>query len=192
MGDEATRVAAAYERTIAASVARVEVLVAVDVPPSRSRRRGGLLRPAVERCGSARAEGVLELRRRRYMLDHGGYARLGADGREWAGQPGVAISARAGEDPGAPTPLWLIDVLARITTATVAGADVVRGTSCTHLHVTADLRRASPLPLEVWIDEQHVRRVRFSEGIRTDTLELWDVGASLGELDWTRLHAFTG
>ena len=55
------------------------------------------------------------------MLDHGGYARLGADGHEWAGLPGGAISTLAAEEPNSPTPLWLIDVLAGLTAATTAG-----------------------------------------------------------------------
>ena len=46
------------------------------------------------------------------------------------------------------------------------------------------------LPIEVWIDDQHIRRVRFSQDMRIDTLELWDVGSPLEGLDWTRLQAF--
>lgn len=229
MDDEASpaeHVAAAYERTIAATLARIEVVFdATWATPSRPRRRrGGLLGPALslgsaatrsllehvsQRFAHLRAQGVLDLQRRRYMLDHGGYARLGADGNEWAGLPGGAISTLAAEEPNSPTPLWLIDVLAGLTAATTAGNDIVRGTPCTHLHATVDLSRASrltpgavavpsvdrfedvlALPIEVWIDDQHIRRVRFSQDMRIDTLELWDVGSPIDGLDWTRLQAF--
>jgi len=49
------------------------------------------------------------------------------------------------------------------------------------------------LPVEVWIEDTQIRRIRFSfEGIEqhTDTLELWDFGVSLDDLDWTRLPTF--
>jgi hypothetical protein len=221
--DEAEHVAAAYERTIAATIARVEVCFdATWAMPARSRRRqGGLLGPAIsvvsrsllkhvsQKFAHLRAEGVLDLQRRRYMLDYGGYVRLGTDGKEWAGLPGAAISSHSAEEPSSPTPLWLIDVLAGVTAATTVGNDIVRGTPCTHLRVTVDLGRASKLtpgavavpsvdrfedvlalPIEVWVDDQHIRRVRFSQEMRIDTLELWDVGSPLEGLDWTRPQPF--
>ena len=151
----------------------------------------------------------MDLQRRCYMLDHGGFARMGADGKEWAGQPGRAISTRSAEEPNSPTPLWLIDVIAGMTEATMASTDVVRGTPCTHHHVTVALSQASRVirdavavpgvdrfedvlasPIEVWIDDHHLRRVRFSQAMRIDTLELWDVGSPLEGFDWTRLQAF--
>ena len=85
--------------------------------------------------------------------------------------------------------------------------------ACRHLGCTADLSRASQaaagriavpvrsrfedllaLPLEVWLDDMHIRRVRFSsaEGAeqRSETLELWDFGVAVDDLDWTRLPTF--
>jgi hypothetical protein len=221
------RVAAAHQRTISASTSRIEVLTEVILPPRTSRerrRRGGLLRPAIslssavsrsllarfaQNFGHLRAQGVLDLQHRRYMLDHGGYARLGTDGTEQAGPPGTVIKTCSAEEPNPPTPLWLIDVLTGLIDATAVGTDTVRGTPCTRLQATVDLSQASrinpgavavpalntfedalALPIEVWTDHQHLRRVRFSQDIRTDTLELWDIGTPLGDLDWTRLQAF--
>ena len=46
------------------------------------------------------------------------------------------------------------------------------------------------LPVEVWLDAQHVRRVRYRPEHLTETLELWDFGVALDDLDWTRLPAF--
>jgi hypothetical protein len=46
------------------------------------------------------------------------------------------------------------------------------------------------LPAEVWLDDSHIRRVRFVSERRIESLELWDFGASLEGLDWTRLPTF--
>lgn len=210
MDDETSateRVAAAYRRTVAAGVARVEVFFDSTWAPSpRARaRQGGLLGPAISlhsgvsrslrghfsrKFGHVRAEGVMDLQRRGYMLDHGGFARMGADGKEWAGQPGRAISTRSAEEPNSPTPLWLIDVLAGLTEATMASTDVVRGTPCTHHHVTVALSQASP----VIRDAVAVPGVdRFEDVLASPIevwIELWDVGSPLEGFDWTRLQAF--
>jgi len=59
------------------------------------------------------------------------------------------------------------------------------------------------LVLTVWIDGRHVRRVRFEDRAPKDlraeqrasvakvlTLELWDFGVLVQELDWSRLPNF--
>ncbi len=49
------------------------------------------------------------------------------------------------------------------------------------------------LPVTVWIDGQHVRRVRFEGGPparHRATLDLWEFGVPVGELDWSRLPTF--
>ena len=50
----------------------------------------------------------------------------------------------------------------------------------------------------VWIDGQHVRRFqtvergsdRYALAARTETVELWDFGVPVDELDWSRLPSF--
>lgn len=125
------------------------------------------------------------------------------------GPTGRPVPTRSGSEPSWPTPLWFIDVVAGLTAAAPKGTEDVRGTPCRRFDVIVDLSRASKfttgaiavpkvgrfedllaLPIEVWVDDEHVRRVRFSQDGRTDTLELWDVGVPLEDLDWTELHAF--
>jgi hypothetical protein len=105
----------------------------------------------------------------------------------------------------------LVDILAGLTAATDEGTDDVRGTPSRRFTATVDLSRASritpggvavpmlmrgrfedllALPVEVCVDDEHVRRVRFRPEHRTETLELWDFGVSLDGLDWTRLPTF--
>lgn len=155
------------------------------------------------------AEGVIHLEERRYMLDYGSYARLYADGKEWHGRSGRRLSTLPPDEQGLPTPLWLLDILAGLAAATDEGAEAVRGTPCRCFTATVDISRASKLtpggvavpvlgrfedllalPVEVCIDDEHVRRVRFRPEHRTETLELWDFGVPLDDLDWSRLPTF--
>lgn len=155
------------------------------------------------------AEGVIDFTRRRYMIDYGSYAALYAQRREWSGRSGRRIDTLPDLACELPTPLWLIDVLAGVTHADDAGIEEIRGDACRRLAVTTDLSRASQLtndgvgvpstgrfddllalPLDVWIDDRHVRRVRFVSKDRAETAELWDNGASLDSVDWTRLPTF--
>ena len=50
---------------------------------------------------------------------------------------------------------------------------------------------AGPAELTVWIDDEHIRRIRREERAetisRTATLELWDFGVPVDALDWSRL-----
>jgi len=159
------------------------------------------------------SEGIIDITGRRYMLDYDSYARLYADGNEWDGRSGCALATLPPSATALPTPLWLLDLLAGVVGASETGTDEDRGVTCRHLTGTADLSRASQaapggiaapgrkrfgdllaLPVEVWIDNAQIRRIRFSfsEGVEqhTDTLDLWDFGVPLGDLDWTRLPTF--
>lgn len=199
-------IAGARERTLAAASARIELLIdhRWEMPPLPRRRRGGLARPMLSLGRAAgkrllkaatrhfehqRAEGVLDLAGGRYMLDYGSYACLYADGKEWGGRSGRPLATLSpGEGP--PSPLWLLDILSGVTTATDEGTEDVRGTPCRHIGATTDMSRASratpggldvpargrfedllALPVEVWVDDTHARRVRFSSEHRTETLE---------------------
>jgi hypothetical protein len=50
----------------------------------------------------------------------------------------------------------------------------------------------------VWIDGKHVRRFqtvergsgRYARATKTETVELWDFGVPVDELDWSRLPTF--
>jgi hypothetical protein len=49
------------------------------------------------------------------------------------------------------------------------------------------------LPVTVWIDGQHVRRIRFESrppARLLATLDLWEFGDSVSGLDWSRLPTF--
>jgi len=155
------------------------------------------------------AEGFIDLARRRYLLDYGHYARLFADGQEWDGRSGRLLSTLSADTDVVPTPLWLLDLLAGVTETRDAGTEGVRGTPCRRIAAKTDLSRASrdipggiavpqlgrfedllALPIEVWVDESHVRRVRFERDDRVETVELWDFGTPLDAIDWTRLPTF--
>ena len=219
---------AARERTLAAPSARIELLSdhTWEMPQMPRRRQGGLLR-LVANLGRAAgkrllkkalrgidlrhqsAEGFLDLAQRRYMLDHGHYARLYAGGKEWDGRSGRALATLPADEHQVPTPLWLLDILSGVTSAAEDGTDDVRGVRCRHLTATIDLSRASAatrdgvavpargrfedllaVEAEVWIDDKHVRRIAFCSEQRTETLELWDFGIDVEDLDWTRLPTF--
>jgi hypothetical protein len=159
------------------------------------------------------AEGVIDMTGRRYMLDHRHFARLYADGHQWEGRSGRAIATLAADSDELPTPLWLLDLLGGVTDVVDIGTEDVRGTSCHHVAATVDVSRAAKatraavavparrryedllaLPVDVWIDPTHIRRIRFASSHkleqRTDTMELWDFGTPIDDLDWTRLPTF--
>lgn len=151
--------------------------------------------------------GLIDFAGRRYSLvANAQFASMYADAKEWAGLPGQAVDAMPSLGSNVPTPLWLIDVLAGITDAHDAGTDQIRGTTCRRLAVTFDLSKASravgggvgvpsvarfedllALTADVWVDDRHVRRVRFVQGDETETVDFWDFGVPLTDVDWTRL-----
>ncbi|MGH2860892.1 MAG: hypothetical protein ACRDLT_05200 [Solirubrobacteraceae bacterium] len=148
------------------------------------------------------AEGVIDFTQRRYMIDFGGYAVLHADGRQWGGASRRRLATLPTEKHKSPVPLWLTDLLDGVRAATEVGIEPVRGTSCRHFQADVDPAHASSVlsgdwptdfgarPVDVWIDDAHVRRIRARVQARAQTLELWDFGLSVDELDWTRLPSF--
>lgn len=155
---------------------------------------------------------------RRFMLDYGSYARLYADGQLWHGRSGRRLATLPAHelppDATPATPLWLLDLVAGIFEASdTGGGQEVRGAACRHLSATTDLSRATKatpggigvparkrfedllsMPVELWLDDTHIRRVRFSSQEanehRSEALKLWDFGVALDEFDWTRLPTF--
>jgi hypothetical protein len=164
--------------------------------------------------GQMFGEGFAEPARGRYMIDFGSRAQLYAGGKRFFGRSGRSVEAarrlRAGQRVG--EVFWLLWLLPGTTDASLDGTEMIRGTACRRLAAHADMERASTaggnglrpppvdrfeelraVPVTVWIDGQHVRRVRFEGGpplrLRA-TLELWEFGVPPGELDWSRLPTF--
>jgi hypothetical protein len=165
-------------------------------------------------AGQLVGEGIAEPARGRYMIDYGSYAELHAEGETFSGRSGLPLqrlhsrreSGRVGDV------LWLLRLPAGATDASVEGNDTLHGAVCRRLAAKADMARASAaseqglapppvdrfedlraLPVTVWIDGQHVRRVRFEQtgpASASMTLDLWAFGAPAGELDWSRLPTF--
>jgi hypothetical protein len=185
--------------------------------PGLARRLlGALLREGTHIAGAGFAEPAA----RRYMIDGGkvgGFVcRAGAvdQGRHGWRVPPVRRESDQVEVMHWLWPLW---ALAGATTARAVGTEAVRGIACQQLIVEVDLARAlaaagegwpasfCPVPeapataaLAVWIDEQHVRRVRLRQAPggavspesagrgSTVEVELWDFGTSVTHLDWSR------
>jgi hypothetical protein len=159
-------------------------------------------------------EGVAEPARGRYMVDFGAFAELHAGGTTYGGRAGRTVQLmRPMPDLGqAEEVLWLLRLLPGVTDAAVEGTDTLHGTACRRLAAHVDMQQASAateeglrpppverfeqlraLPLTVWIDGQHVRRIRFEHGAparHRTTLELWEAGVPVGNLNWSRLPAF--
>jgi hypothetical protein len=208
----------ARDRTWAAGTARVLFGRVWELPTPTSRRRRGFLSRALDRSATKiltstflreqEAEGVIDFAGRRFMLDYGEYAALYDDGQKWEGRSGSPLAAlRPRPEPSAEL-LWFVEVLAHAADVVLEGTEEVRGTLCRRLRATLDLRDAerstsgdgslpAPLagapdldavPVDVWLDDEHVRRVRLAVPQRTDTFELWDIGAI--DPDWSCLPTF--
>lgn len=164
--------------------------------------------------GQMVGEGIAEPARGRYMIDFGSVAQLYAGGKIFGGRSGRPVEAaypllrgqRVGEV------LWLLRLLPGTTDASLDGTETIRGTACRRLAAHVDVERASAaseeglrpppvdrfeelraVPVTVWIDGQHVRRVRFERGPparQVTTLDLWEFGVPTGDLDWSRLPTF--
>ena len=158
-----------------------------------------------------RLEGFIEPARRAYTAGVGPWGQMWADGTRWSGRPGQPLAELepARKPPTTFDPWWYLDALRGVSQATVEGEGRVRETPCRRLAVRIDMARASAaapaglqasgvdrfeellsLPLDVWIDGTHVRRVRYFQGPGTSTLELWDFGVSTEGLDWSRLPSW--
>ena len=164
--------------------------------------------------GQMVGEGIAEPAQRRYMIDFGSFAKLHTGGKTFAGGSGRSVQALdpwpVGEMVG--DVFWLLRLLPGTTDASPDGTETIRGTACRRFAAHVDMERASAasgeglrppqvdrfeelraLPVTVWIDEQHVRRIRFEHGRQPRdlaTLDLWEVGVPAGGLDWSRLPTF--
>jgi hypothetical protein len=155
------------------------------------------------------AEGVIDFKRRRYAVDYGGYSRMYVDGQEWTGRSGRARLTLWPRADVVPTPLWLVDLVAGVTHADDDGTAIVRGATCRHISARVDVSRASAatpggmavpargsfddllsLPVEVWVDDTQVRRVRYEGDGTVETVDLWDFGVRIKALDWTYMPTF--
>ena len=159
-----------------------------------------------------RATGIVEPRARRHMINFGPYAEVYMDGTRWGGRSGRPVAAAKPRRPERhPDLWWLLDAVRGTTDATLEGEETLHGASCRRIAVHVDLERASALaptgmqvpsverfeelrglPVTVWIDDVHVRRVRFRQGdaaSTTLTLDLLEFDQGAGELDWDRLPA---
>jgi hypothetical protein len=215
-GDAETirEVIARAEATLAAPSARIEWRIDTDgTRPERPRRRPGpvarLAAAAWKRVAPGtdvadlrdafrhqHGEGFIEPAARRYQVDYRAYAQLRVGGRRYAGLSGSPLGPRFRDDRPRDEhddPLGLLEMVRAGTDARQAGAEAVRGTMCRKATV-----RAGSAELTVWIDDDHIRRVRYAEGAssphtgvtRSWTLELWDFGVPADSLDWSRLPSF--
>jgi hypothetical protein len=178
------------------------------------RRRVAPDREATDRpkFGRLVGVGIAEPANGRYMIDYGSYAEIHTGGETRGGRSGRPVQEfppAARKEPVVGDVLWLLRVLRGATEASFVGPDTVRGTACRRFDAYVDLERASAavddglaapqvsrfeqlraLPLTVWIDSTHVRRVEFEQLGRASVrrvLELWDFGVAVDDLDWSRL-----
>jgi hypothetical protein len=211
---DAGEIIACADRTLRASSARIEYRIDTVLPERRPRPRSGPLgrlarlaaraaweriAPGVDAAGLREAfthqvgEGFLEAADGRYQIDYGAYAQMYIDGKRFGGRPGSLVQAHH-RDHHAPDrrsdPLGLLMLLQGTTDAQHVRDETVRGTPCRMVAV-----RAGSAGLTVWIDDEHIRRIRFEEHAssvqasvsRIVTLELWDFGLPAVSLDWSRL-----
>ena len=132
----------------------------------------------------------------RYQIDFGGYAQAFFDGELFGGPSGAPLrpSNRVRRVPPRENdPLRVLGLLSEATQARYCGAETLRGTPCRAVAVLA-----ASVELTVWIDHEHVRRIRSEwrdpdprhSGSVKQTLELWDFGVPVGSLDWSCLPSF--
>ena len=135
-------------------------------------------------------EGFIEPAAGRYQLDYRGLGIMQVDGERYRG-PARGTAAGQHRDEEIPdAPLKLLRKLRGVTGARKTGHETVRGTPCQVIAA-----RVGPDEFTVWIDDEHIRRVRTVQHGSSDpvdlsmtkTLELWDFGAEGAPADWTRL-----
>lgn len=127
---------------------------------------------------------------------------------------GPAAGHSACREGAARSPLWLLDLLGGVVGAEDQGEDTVDGEPCRSVRVVVNLAEASAalpggmpspardrfddllaLPVEVWVDSTHVRRIRITDTETAHssvvvTLTLREFGVSVDDLDWSRLPTF--
>jgi hypothetical protein len=161
-----------------------------------------------KRPGHMCAEGFIEPPVRRHMIDFGAFAEVRKEGKRWGGASGRPIATLDPWPPDRQIDLWwLLDVLRGTAAATVEGEETLYGVSCRRVGARVDLSRtptaAVPsverfedllaLPITVWIDGEHVRRVQFTEGdtpSSTLTVNIPELDPPVSDLDWNRLPTF--
>ena len=151
----------------------------------RDKLTGALFHPA--------GEGIVEPAADRYQLDFRGHARMQVDGQHYRGPAGAPLQARHRDEEFPDAPLTMLRRLRGATDARDAGHETVRGTPCQVIAA-----RVGPDEVTVWVDDEHIRRVRTVQHGSSDrvdlsmtkTLELWDFGAEDIPADWTRLPSF--
>jgi hypothetical protein len=140
--------------------------------------------------------GFIDLADGRYLVDYGGYAQALVDGRRFGGLSGEPLGPRYELRPfkfRRDDPLDALRKLQRATAAGWAGTERVRWTTCRVITATVGADEFT-----VWIDRQHVQRFRtvergsgrYARATKTETVELWDFGVPVDELDWSRLPSF--
>lgn len=201
---------AARDEMLRVGSARIELVRDSASGPTPDLGRGSLARglsKVVELMRHQVAEGVLDLRNQRTILDFGDYAETQIGAVRYAGRSGGPLNRRADGTNPQPTPLWFFRLLDLAVRAADAGADDVDGVPCRRLDVLLDLSRALPadvaplwtpkwpdptaVPLVVWLDGKLIRRLRYEEapGV-TYTLTLRTFGLDVAGLDWARLGTF--
>ena len=152
----------------------------------RDELKQGLLHPA--------GEGFVEPASDRYQLDFGRIAIMRFNGQYYRGAPGAPLQDKHRWDGFPDAPLELLRTLRDVTEARPVGRETVRGTPCQMIAA-----RVGSAEYTVWIDEEHIRRVRTEQGGSSEridlslakTLELWDFGTEV-PADWTHLPSFAG
>jgi hypothetical protein len=213
-------VIACADRTLSAPSARLQIRDDTETgrdPEPAPRRRPGLVGRLAGRAvkgllGSAVADmtaaefrklllhqygaGFIEPAAGRYLIDFGGYAQVLVDGRRFGGLSGEPLGPRYEIRPHRfrrDDPLDALRKLQRATAARWAGTEQVRWMTCRVVATTAGHKEFT-----VWLDDQHIQRFqtvergsgRSARATRTETVELWDFGVPVDELDWSRLPTF--
>jgi hypothetical protein len=140
--------------------------------------------------------GYLEPASDRYMIDSGVYAEMRMNGQHFGGLPGAPVQRRhqnraLNREPKGP--VALLRLAQGATEARYTGEETLRGTACRSAAV-----RAGSEELTVLVDGAHVRRIQIVDRTsgqhtsvsKTMTLELWDFGVPVGQLDWSHLPSF--
>ncbi len=118
------------------------------------------------------------------------------DGRRFGGLSGEPLGPRYELRPHRYRRDDLLDALRKLQRATAArwaGTEQVRWTTCRVVAAAVDDGEFT-----VWLDGQRIQRFQAVErgsgrsalATKTETVELWDFGVPVDELDWSRLPAF--
>jgi hypothetical protein len=157
-------------------------------------------------------KGILEPATGRFMIDFGSYAQIHTGDETFGGRSGRRLDTLEPHPAAGNTEdlLWVLRLVRGVSRATHEGDELLRRTPCKRCSATVDMERAltagekglrvpavdrfedlHALPISVWIDDTHVRRVKFHQKTGQDlTVELWDFGIPTDEYNWSRLPTF--